>query len=126
MKRVLFATVCCVFFLSGCVSQSEYDTLSSEKDALATQVAELQAANDTLTAENENLKAENATLQATPEPAQESTATATDYAYIGNANSMKFHLPTCEYLPAEYNRVYYATRDEAINDGMKPCRRCSP
>lgn len=126
MKRLLFAAACCVLLLSGCVSQSEYDTLSSEKDALATQVAELQAANDTLTAENENLKAENAALQATPEPVQESTATATDYAYIGNINSYKFHLPSCDYLPAESNRVYYTTREEAINDGMEPCRRCSP
>lgn len=46
--------------------------------------------------------------------------------YIGNKNSKKFHLPTCSTLPAEHNRVYFDSRDEAINAGMVPCKRCNP
>lgn len=46
--------------------------------------------------------------------------------YIGNVNSKKFHLPTCSSLPAEHNRVYFDSRDEAVNAGMVPCKRCKP
>ena len=47
-------------------------------------------------------------------------------SYIGNVNSKKFHLPTCSTLPAEHNRVYFDTRDEAMAAGMTPCKRCNP
>ncbi|MBF7084380.1 MBL fold metallo-hydrolase [Desulfallas sp. Bu1-1] len=46
--------------------------------------------------------------------------------YIGNKNSKKFHLPSCSTLPAEYNRVYFKTRDEAVSAGYVPCKRCNP
>lgn len=46
--------------------------------------------------------------------------------YIGNKNTKKFHLPSCHTLPAEQNRVYFATRDEAINSGYDPCKNCDP
>jgi AraC family transcriptional regulator of adaptative response / DNA-3-methyladenine glycosylase II len=37
-----------------------------------------------------------------------------------------FHLPTCGSLPAEKNRVYFRTRQEAIDAGHRPCGRCKP
>lgn len=46
--------------------------------------------------------------------------------YIGNQNSHVFHLPTCGSLPAEKNRVYFRTRQEAIDAGHRPCGRCKP
>lgn len=46
--------------------------------------------------------------------------------YIGNKRSLKFHLPTCRYLPAEKNRVYFKTRDEAVSEGYVPCKICKP
>ena len=46
--------------------------------------------------------------------------------YIGNKNSKKFHLPTCKNLPAEKNRVYLSSRDEAIQNGFDPCGNCNP
>ena len=46
--------------------------------------------------------------------------------YIGNKNSKKFHLPTCKNLPAEKNRVYLSSRQEAINGGYDPCGNCDP
>jgi len=46
--------------------------------------------------------------------------------YIGNKNSKKFHLPSCSTLPAEQNRVYFKTREEAIKAGYVPCKRCNP
>lgn len=46
--------------------------------------------------------------------------------FIGNARSLKFHLPTCRYLPAEKNRIYFKTRDEAVSQGFVPCKVCKP
>jgi beta-lactamase superfamily II metal-dependent hydrolase len=44
--------------------------------------------------------------------------------YIGNKNSKKFHLPSCQSLPAEYNRIYFNSREEAIKQGYDPCGNC--
>lgn len=46
--------------------------------------------------------------------------------YIGNKRSLKFHLPSCRYPPAEKNRVYFDTREAAINAGFVPCKVCKP
>lgn len=46
--------------------------------------------------------------------------------YIGNANSHKFHRISCGTLPSEKNRVYFDSRDAAINAGYVPCKRCNP
>ena len=46
--------------------------------------------------------------------------------YIGNKNSKKFHLPSCKNLPAEKNRVYLSSRQEAIDGGYDPCGNCDP
>lgn len=50
----------------------------------------------------------------------------TDGNFIGNKRSLKFHLPTCRYLPAEKNRVYFKSREEAVNEGYVPCKVCKP
>ena len=46
--------------------------------------------------------------------------------YIGNKNTKKFHLPSCYTLPKEKNRVYFSSRDRAINRNFKPCQNCNP
>ena len=46
--------------------------------------------------------------------------------YIGNKNSKKFHLPTCKNLPAEKNRVFFDSRQEAVDAGFDPCGNCRP
>ena len=46
--------------------------------------------------------------------------------YIGNVNSEIFHTHDCSSLPAEHNRIYFDSRDEAIEAGQRPCQRCNP
>lgn len=46
--------------------------------------------------------------------------------YIGNVNSKKFHLPTCKNLPSEQNRILFAAREEAVEQGYAPCGNCNP
>ncbi len=57
-----------------------------------------------------------------------SFATVLASSYVGNANSRKFHYADCSTLkkmnPA--NRVDFNSRDEAINAGYIPCKRCKP
>ena len=47
-----------------------------------------------------------------------------DDTYIGNKNSKKFHLPTCNGLPAENNQVIFDSYSEAIAEGYTPCGNC--
>lgn len=49
-------------------------------------------------------------------------------AYIGNCRSHKFHEDYCSsvYQMKDRNKVYFDTRDEAINAGYVPCKRCNP
>ena len=52
-----------------------------------------------------------------------------DYTYIANQKTKKFHIPSCEsvYQMNDENRVYLnGTRDDAIEKGYSPCKRCNP
>ncbi len=48
--------------------------------------------------------------------------------YIGNANTGKFHYADCSMVNKMNlsNKVYMNTREEAINAGYVPCKRCNP
>ena len=52
--------------------------------------------------------------------------TAQSQEYIGNPNTMVFHYPTCNYLPAENNRVYFENRQKATAWNFRPCQKCNP
>jgi len=54
------------------------------------------------------------------------SSAVTEYAYIGNLNSRIFHETDCSSLPGESNRIYFTTRQEAIDAGYTPCGRCDP
>lgn len=129
---------------------SQIDELSSQSEELAGKIQGLTEQITALTAENETLKTTNAALTEENKKLQSqidafsvsassssvassssaSTAAAASQSktgsYIGNRNSYKFHHSSCSTLPAESNRVYFSTRDEAINAGMVPCKRCNP
>lgn len=44
--------------------------------------------------------------------------------YIGNTNSHKVHTEACDSLPAEKNRVYFVSLQEALDAGFTPCGNC--
>ena len=73
------------------------------------------------TTKNESVQT-NPTVVVTPEADQLDDAGE----YIGNKNSKKFHLPTCKNLPAEKNRVYFDSRQAAVDAGQSPCGNCKP
>ena len=73
------------------------------------------------TAKNEGVQT-NPTVVVTPDADEPDDAGE----YIGNKNSKKFHLPTCKNLPAEKNRIYFDSRQAAVEAGQSPCGNCNP
>lgn len=57
-----------------------------------------------------------------------SVSTSSSSGYIGNLNSLKFHKVDCEGVRkmSEKNKVFFKTRQEAINEGYVPCKMCNP
>jgi competence protein ComEC len=94
-----------------CTSDGKTVSFATEKNA--------DAQTNPTVSEKTEADAESATPAATASAAEGA-------AYIGNINSYKFHLPSCRTLPMEKNRVYFNTRDEAVNAGFDPCGNCRP
>ena len=49
--------------------------------------------------------------------------------YVLNTNTMKFHYPTCssvDDMKEKNKQIYTGSRDEVINMGYVPCKRCNP
>lgn len=65
---------------------------------------------------------------ANEEPVEEVQAVPVSVQYIGNANTRKFHKPRCGSVKQmnESNKREINTRDEAINGGYVPCKKCNP
>lgn len=63
-----------------------------------------------------------------PEDPEGLTDVDMSYTYMGNANSMILHLTTCNSAAQTKvsNRVYFDSREEAIEAGYVPCKRCKP
>lgn len=49
-------------------------------------------------------------------------------SYIGNRRSHIFHRAGCHYVRRmnEGNKVEFDNRDEAIDEGYRPCKKCRP
>ena len=58
----------------------------------------------------------------------ETTTPGTDAMYIGNKNSKRFHLPSCQAVSQmkEKNKVEFHSREEAIEQQYIPCGECNP
>ena len=64
----------------------------------------------------------------TTEPVTEPTEDAGQH-YVLNKNTKKFHYPTCSSAAdiKEKNREdYYGDREDLIEEGFEPCKRCEP
>ncbi len=109
--------------------------VKDEKALLAAQEAERQKeAEAAAQAEAERQAAEEAAAAAAAAAAVSQAENAAAFQsspssggeYIGNVNTHKFHRLTCGSLPDEKNRAYLSSRDEAINLGYVPCKKCKP
>ena len=57
------------------------------------------------------------------------TGSQSTTSYVANTNTKKFHYPSCSSVSdmKEKNKMYFdGTREELINMGYQPCKRCNP
>lgn len=86
-----------------------------------------------------NITIDKAATKYMPEPAEEApvtivpvdndeTATESTAKYIGNSNTYTLHYPSCNSANdmKEKNKVFFLLREDAINQGYVPCKRCNP
>ena len=80
-------------------------------------------------AESGDERAEEIQTEAPAEQTQVQEQTAAASEYILNTNTMKFHRPSCSSVNqmSDSNKwVYDGTREEVLNMGYDPCKRCNP
>ena len=67
-------------------------------------------------------------ISAIPVLVERSTSADDDVMYIGNKKSLRFHLPTCRSVTQmnEKNKVFFSSREEAIDAHYIPCGECNP
>lgn len=91
-------------------------TCQSTEASVTVETPVLQPENDTDT-----------TVQTTPEsPASQESLGIT---YVLNTNTMKFHYPTCssvDDMKEKNKQIYTGSREDVINMGYVPCKRCNP
>jgi len=48
--------------------------------------------------------------------------------YVASRKQKAFHVVTCPWAQRieKRNAVYYASREDAIRDGRRPCKECEP
>jgi methylphosphotriester-DNA--protein-cysteine methyltransferase len=48
--------------------------------------------------------------------------------YVANASTGKFHYEDCRWVDkmSDSNKIYFNSRDEAIDAGYVPCKVCKP
>ena len=127
LRRVLpqFAVISCG--AGNSYGHPEEETLSRLKQAEAQIYRTDQCGTVLVQTDGEALTFRFGDTVFTASPAPQATpALENDDAYIGNLKSKKFHLPACSALPAENNRVYFASRETAIAQGYTPCSNCKP
>ena len=63
------------------------------------------------------------------EPTAEQVRAVEQKEYVLNTSSMKFHKPSCssvEDIKSENRRDFSGARDDVINMGYQPCKKCNP
>lgn len=108
MKRLLILICIFVFLLCGCHNErAEIETAKQVIVFPTEQVAE--------------------TINGYKEKA-ESNFENSKIEYIGNKNSKKFHLSDCQYAKnmKQENVIKSFNRNEIVNSGYIPCKKCNP
>ena len=57
---------------------------------------------------------------------KENYSASTEIIYHGNSDSKIFHSPTCPYYHSKNCTENFYSREEAIENGYKPCNTCKP
>ncbi len=52
--------------------------------------------------------------------------TGKDYVLVGNTDSLVFHKPDCKFAQSKKCTQTFTSREQAMDQGYKPCKVCSP
>lgn len=77
----------------------------------------------------ETVAVETPVPQPETETAVQTTQESRQITYVLNTNTMKFHYPTCpsvDDMKEKNKQIYTGSREEVINMGYAPCKRCNP
>ena len=103
--------------------------LSRLRDADVTVLRTDESGDIICTSDGKNLSfttSKEGTVDGGTDNGEQSTEAVTEYAYIGNLNSKKFHHRDCSSLPGEENRIYFTSKAEAEEKGYTACGVCRP
>ena len=72
--------------------------------------------------------ADSYTSSSSSSSSSHSSSSSGSGSYVANANTGKFHVSGCDSINkmSEKNKVFFSSRDQAINQGYVPCKRCNP
>lgn len=102
-------------------AETKYKTLKDEADQAAAQQAEAERQAEAKSNGGGSGNADNFDKYNNPD--QQNTQ-----SYVLNTNTKKFHKPTCgevkKIKPSNYSTI--ESRDQAINQGYVPCKKCNP
>lgn len=118
---------------SQMTSQATTQAVSTTTEAMttaattvaATTTAATQQATTTTAAPKTTTVATTTTAKPAAAPAAQPSGGG---AYVGNANTKKFHLSSCYTIGQmnESNKVSLSSREAAISAGYEPCKKCYP
>lgn len=68
------------------------------------------------------------TVVASTSTSNVASSTGSSMSYVGNSNSFKFHKSSCREVDSmnDKNKVYFNSRENAINSGYTGCKKCNP
>lgn len=130
MKKLLIFIAFVAVFLCAC-GQKTY-TLEEASSILAEQESqtEKQTTKEQQQSSSYTQQPSSYTQQPSSYTQQSSSYQQQDsHDYVANKNTKKFHKPDCSSVGEmkETNKWYYAgNRQELIDMGYKPCKRCNP
>ena len=134
---ILFLCVIALFSLSACskaeptVTRKEITVNLPQDDSVNGYRTELN--NETVTTPNKNNSLSNSSKENSKKEennisSQTKPQENQPIQYCANTNSKKFHISSCGSVATikEENRLYLSDRNEMINLGYQPCKRCNP
>lgn len=111
----------------------EAEKIAQEQEAAekARQAQELEQQRQAQAAQEAAILQQQREEQAAQEARNQAAVQARDnspiaQSYIANVNTKKFHQSSCSYLPEQHNQRTFSSRNEAINSGYVPCKKCNP
>ncbi|ADQ41549.1 hypothetical protein Calkr_2081 [Caldicellulosiruptor acetigenus I77R1B] len=80
----------------------------------------------TITSDGQTIKV--AKKSSAVKPQAPPSSSVSEYAYVGNSNTKKFHYSWCTWAKkiAPNHKVYFKSREEAVSAGYVPCKVCKP